>query len=177
MKNTVLLVVDVQTALVEAGPYNKERVIGNIAYLLQLCRANGVEVVYVRHDDGEGSNLEQGTPGWQIYNEIKPMKEERIFEKQYNSAFLHTGLKAYLDSKQVKNIILVGMQTEYCIDTTCKVAFEHGYQLIIPEETNMTFDNEYLTGKQLYEFYNYKVWNKRFATVQSIEELEEELKK
>ena len=94
MKNTVLLVVDVQTALVEAGPYNKERVIGNIAYLLQLCRANGVEVVYVRHDDGEGSNLEQGTPGWQIYNEIKPMKEERIFEKQYNSAFLHTGLKA-----------------------------------------------------------------------------------
>lgn len=69
------------------------------------------------------------------------------------------------------------MQTEYCIDTTCKVAFEHGYQPIIPEETNMTFDNEYLTGKQLYEFYNYKVWNKRFATVQSIEELEEELKK
>ena len=69
------------------------------------------------------------------------------------------------------------MQTEYCTDTTCKAAFEHGYQLIIPEETNMTFDNEYLPGKKLYEFYNYKVWNKRFATVQSIEELEEELKK
>lgn len=177
MKNTVLLVVDVQTALVEADPYNKEKVIGNIDHLLGLCRSNGVEVIYVRHDDGEGSELEQGTPGWQIYSDIKPMKEERIFEKQYNSVFLHTGLREYLDSKQVKNIILVGMQTEYCMDTTCKVAFEYGYKLIIPEETNMTFDNEYLSGKKLYEFYNYKVWNKRFATVIPIEELEVELKK
>ena len=109
MKNTVLLVVDVQTALVEAGPYNKEKVIGNITHLLHICRINGVEVIYVRHDDGEGSDLAQGTPGWQIYNDIKPMEEEHIFEKQYNSAFLHTGLRAYLDSKQVKSIILVGM--------------------------------------------------------------------
>lgn len=103
--------------------------------------------------------------------------EERIFDKQYNSAFLHTGLKEYLDSKNTKNIILVGLQTEYCIDTTCKVAFEYGYNIMIPEETNTTFDNDYLTGKGLYELYNYKIWNNRFAKVMSIEEIEKRFMK
>lgn len=55
--------------------------------------------------------------------------------------------------------------------TTCKVAFEYGYRVIIPEETNTTFDNEYLTGKKMYELYNHKVWNKRFADVISVAEV------
>lgn len=65
---------------------------------------------------------------------------------------------------------MTGLQTEYCIDTTCKAAFEHGYKIIIPEETNTTFDNEYLDGEELYKFYNYKIWNNRFAKVVSLDE-------
>lgn len=67
--------------------------------------------------------------------------------------------------------ILVGLQTEYCIDTTCKIAFEYGYNVIIPEETNTTFDNEYLPGNMLYELYNYKIWDKRFANVIPVKEV------
>ena len=171
MKDTILLVVDVQTSMIQEHPYNEKQVIKNIKYLISRCRNNGIEVIYVRHDDGIGSELERNTDGWQIFNEIAP-QEERIFDKQYNSAFLHTGLKEYLDSKNIKSIILVGLQTEYCIDATCKVAFEYGYNIIIPEETNTTFDNDYLTAKGMYEFYNYKIWNNRFAKVMSIEEIE-----
>lgn len=175
MRNTVLLVVDVQTAMIEEHPYNEKQVIKNIKHLISSCRNYGIEVVYVRHDDGIGSELERNTGGWQIYSEIAP-QDERIFDKQYNSAFLHTGLKEYLDSKNTKNIILTGMQTEYCIDATCKVAFEYGYNIIIPEETNTTFDNKYLSAKSLYEFYNYKIWNNRFAKVTAIEEIEKDIK-
>lgn len=64
----------------------------------------------------------------------------------------------------------MGLQTEYCIDTTCKSAFEYGYKIIVPEETNTTSDNEYLSGGKLYEFYNYKIWNNRFANGLSVEE-------
>lgn len=60
--------------------------------------------------------------------------------------------------------------TEYCIDSTCKSAFEHGYKTIMPEETNTTYDNEYLSGEMLYKFFNYKIWNKRFADVIPIED-------
>ncbi|TWH81657.1 cysteine hydrolase family protein [Sedimentibacter saalensis] len=170
MNNTILLVVDVQTALIEEHPYNEQNVIDNIKRLITVARYNEKEVIYVRHDDGKGEELEYGTDGWQIYYEIKPNNNEKVFEKQYNSAFLKTGLKEYLDSKKIDTIILTGLQTEYCIDTTCKAAFEHGYKLIIPEETNTTFDNEYLDGQKLYNFYNYKIWNNRFAKVLSLDE-------
>jgi nicotinamidase-related amidase len=174
MKDTVLLVVDVQTALIEEHPYNESKVIANIKRLITAARQSETEVVYVRHEDGVGEELEPNTRGWQIYHEIAPEQGERIFDKQYNSAFLKTGLKEYLDEKLIKNIILVGMQTEYCIDTTCKAAFEYGYKIIIPKDTNTTFDNKYLTGEKLYEFYNYTIWDKRFAHVTSIEDIVKE---
>ena len=170
MNQTILLVVDVQTALVEEHPYNEQNVIDNIRKLIYAARNNDKEVIYVRHDDGVGSELEYDTDGWQILDAIAPEAKEKVFEKQYNSSFLKTGLKEYLDNKKVSTIILVGLQTEYCIDTTCKSAFEFGYQIIIPEATNTTFDNEYLTGEKLYEYYNYKIWNKRFAKIMSVKE-------
>jgi nicotinamidase-related amidase len=171
MNNIVLLVVDVQNALIKDHPYNEQKVIENIKKLILTARNSEKEVIYVRHDDGKGSELEQGTDGWQIYNEIAPKSGELIFEKQYNSAFVKTELKKCLESKGIDTIILVGLQTEYCIDATCKSAFEHGYKVIMPEGTNTTFDNEYLSGERLYEFFNYKIWNKRFANVVSIDDV------
>ena len=173
--HTVLLAVDIQEQLMQGRPYNWENVLGNIGRLISICRQKGIEVVYVRHDDGIGSELGKGTPGWQICSAIAPQSNERIFDKNYNSAFLKTGLKDYLDSKEVKNIILVGMQTEYCIDATCKSAFEQGFTVIFPEEANTTFDNEFMTGKQTYEFYMKSIWKNHFAQVLPIEELEKGL--
>lgn len=175
MKDTILLVVDVQNAIITEHPYNEEEVIQNIKRIISISRNSGTEVIYVRHDDGIGGDLERGTQGWGIYNEVAPREEEKIFDKQYNSAFLQTGLKDYLDTKKVKTIILVGMQTEYCIDTTCKVAFEHGFNILIPQETNTTFDNQYLSGEKIVEYYNYKIWNTRFARLVTVDELEKQL--
>lgn len=171
MKNIALLVVDVQTMLIEEHPYNEQRVIENIQRLISVAREKEKEVLYVRHDDGVGEDLEYGSDGWQIYHKITPLPKEQIFEKHYNSAFVKTGLKEYLDRNEIDTLILVGLQTEYCIDATCKSAFEHGYKIIIPEGTNTTFDNEYLSGQKLYEFYNYKIWNKRFADVLPLDQI------
>lgn len=171
MNNIVLLVVDVQTALIKAHPYNEQRIIENIKKLILVARDNKKEVIFMRHDDGKGSVLEQGTDRWQIYDEIAPNSGEVIFEKQYDSAFYKTRLREYLESKNIDTIILVGLETEYCIDATCKSAFDQGYKIIIPEATNTTFDNEYLSAEELYKLYNYKIWNKRFASVLSIDDV------
>lgn len=171
MNNAALLVVDMQRDLVKEHPYNERKVIDNIKNLLCSARKNDVEVVFVRHDDGPGTELEKGTDGWQIYDEIAPQDGEYIVDKEYNSAFRKTGLREYLNSKNIDTIILTGMQTEYCLDATLKSAFDYEYKIIIPKETNTTFDNEYLTGEKLYEFYNYKIWNKRFAQVMDMEDV------
>lgn len=171
MEDTILLVVDVQTALMEEHPYNEEKVIENIQKLISYSRNKGIEVIYVRHDDGPGTELENNTRGWQIFDKVAPKDTDKIFEKNFNSAFRKTGLKEYLDSKKIRKLILTGLQTEYCIDATVKSAFEQEYEVIIPEETNSTFDNPYLTGKQLYEFFNYTLWNNRFAKVMPLEDI------
>ena len=171
MKNLVLLVVDVQTAMVLNHPYNEEKVLSNIALLITLCRRLGLEVVYVRHDGGIGDELEYGSDGWQIDTSITPLEGEKIFDKKFNSAFRETGLKEYLDSRGAEKIILTGLQTEYCIDATCKVAFEYGFKIMIPEDATSTYDNQYLSGKETSVYYTEKIWKGRFAEIISMEEL------
>lgn len=166
-----LLVVDVQTALINAHPAHERSLIGYLQQLLQAARQNNVEVIYVRHDDGKGTPLEHGTDGWQIYKEVAPLKGEKIFDKRYNSAFKETGLHEYLQKKQIQTILLTGMQTEYCIDTTCKIAFEKGYRVVIPRGATSIFQHGGLTGDQLIQFYEDEIWNHRFAELPALEEV------
>lgn len=171
MSKIALLVVDMQEGLVRENPFNKDNTLNNIKLLIKECRNNNIEVIYVRHDGGKGDELEFGSKAWEIYSEIAPNEGEKIIEKRYNSAFRNTELKDYLISKNIHNIILVGMQTEYCFDVTCKVAFEYGFNIIIPEETNTTFDNEYMSGKDIYKYYNFKIWKNRFARLEKVEDV------
>lgn len=143
----------------------KKNYYNNIRVLIETARQEMIEVVYIAHDGGEGDELAYGSEGWQIEKSIRPLVSEQVIDKQCNSAFKETKLDEYLHSKQVKDIILVGLQSEYCIDTTCKVAFEYGYQIIIPKGATSTFDNEYFTGIQIATYYEQKIWNHRFAEV------------
>lgn len=169
MKSTALLVVDVQNALVLAEPFEIKEVISNIKRLIKTCRENNVEVIYIQHNGKAGGELEPNSDGWKIYGEIGPNTNEKVICKNYNSAFKETILKEYLNSKGLNQLIITGMQTDYCIDTTCKVAFEYGFKLIIPEKTNTTFDNGNISAKDLYEHYNFNIFNDRFGIVENID--------
>lgn len=168
MEKTALLVIDVQNALVSEKPYAFNEISSNIRKLINTCRENNVEVIYVQHYDDD--ELKPNSEGWKIYDEISPEAGEKIISKNYNSSFKNTELKEYLNKKSIEQLIVTGMQTEYCIDTTCKVAFEYGYKLIIPEKTNTTFDNGKIRAKDLYEFYNFNIFKGRFGVVEGVED-------
>ncbi len=165
---TALLVVDMQNALIEEGPYACECVVTNIKRLIELSRKNGIEVIFVQHEEA-GSELERGTAGWRIYHELAPEPNEVVIGKQFNSCFRRTELKAYLERKGIETLIVTGMQTEYCIDTSCKVAFEFGYHLIIPEMTHTTFDNALFKAEDIYKHYNNNIFKDRFGIVESLD--------
>ncbi len=171
MKNMALLIVDVQRALIDSRPFHEAELLRNIERLLAAARQNHLEVVYVRHDGGIGDELEPHTGGWEIVRPVAPQAAERIFDKKFNSAFKDTGLKGYLSEKNIDTIVLVGMQTEYCIDTTCKVAFEYGFSILIPEGATATYDNDFFSGAVIARYYEQKIWNKRFADVLSVDEI------
>lgn len=165
MNYNALIIIDMQTALVEAGPYNKPVIIANIKKLLHACRERKIPVIYIQHDGGAGDELEHGSNGWTIYQEITPLPDEKVFEKHYNSAFRGTGLREYLNKIGAKSLILCGMQTEYCFDVSCKVAFEYEYEVTVPQSASTTFDNAFASGKDLSEYYENKIWNNRYARV------------
>ncbi len=171
MSKTVLLVVDVQQALIDASPVREDEFLLNLKMLIDAAHASGTEVVYVRHDSGPDDELEAGTDGWQLHRSLKPRANERIFDKKVNSAFNSTGLDEYLKGKSIGHIVLCGMQTEHCIDTTCKVAFELGYDVLIPSGGTTTYTNPFLTGEKLINFYEHMIWHEPLASVQSMDEV------
>ena len=169
-ESTALVVVDVQEAAVSRGPYRGDAVIENIRTLMEACRDAGVEVVHVQHDGKPGEAEEPGTPGWQIHAAVRPQAGERVIRKQTNSAFKGTDLREYLEGRGVQTLILVGIQTEYCLDTSLRVAFEYGFDVVVPELTNTTYDNGDITAEQIYEMYNHRIFDGRFAAVRSMAE-------
>lgn len=171
LNQTALLIVDVQTAIVKEQPYKIQEMLQNINRLRIYFRNHSAEIIYVRHDGGEGDELQKGTAGWQIQSDIAPAAGDKIFDKNYNSAFRRTGLREYLEQKGIRTLVLTGLQTEYCIDATCKVAFEYGYEVIVPDGTVSTLDNRFLSAAQLNEFYVYHMWKDRYAKVIPVEDI------
>ncbi|MBD5500216.1 MAG: cysteine hydrolase [Lachnospiraceae bacterium] len=166
----VLLVVDTQKLITNEDLYRFDLFENNVKKLIASARANDVEVIYIRHDDGMGSELTKGTAGFEIYGGFEPKQEEVIFDKTVNSAFKGTGLLEYLRNKKEQTLIVVGLQTDYCIDATIKCGFEHGFRMIVPEYANSTFDNFFMSAKDSYKYYNEFMWKGRYAECISVDE-------
>jgi len=165
-----LLITDVQSGITNDRLHEYSRFLSAVEQLICAARSSGVEVVYIRHDDGPGTVLEKGTPGFEIYPAFAPREGERIFDKSVSSPFRSSGLLEYLRSKGEDQIMVTGLFTEYCIDATVKCGFEHGFEVIVPVEANSTADNRHLTAAQTHEYYNHFIWNRRYARCVSVGE-------
>lgn len=175
MIDTLLLIVDVQNAIADKKPYLFDQVLSNIKTLLSRFRELKQPVIFIQHDDGIGSELEVNTRGWEIVKDIAPLPGERIISKNFNSAFRETCLEKELLDMQIHKLIVVGLQTEFCIDTTIRVAFEKGFGVIIPEATNTTIDGKFLKAKDIYDHHHH-LFNNRFGNIVEMEEVLKTLK-
>jgi len=172
----VILVVDTQKLITTEALYAFNTFVSNVKTLIHSARENKKEVIYIRHDDGENEPLTKGKEGYEIYEGFAPVEGERIFDKTVNSAFNGTGLLEYLRAKGEKEVMIVGLQTDYCIDATIKCGFEHGFKIIVPEYANTTVDNQFMSAEQSYKYYNTWMWPRRYAECISMEEALEKLK-
>ena len=165
-----LIVIDIQEGLVKENPFDTKNFIINTKAIIQHFRDQNIEVIFIRHSEDEGL-LAMGSDNWQVYHELKPQENEKIFNKYYNSIFKDTELKEYLNRKNITDLTFVGMQVEFCIDTSVKVGFEYGYKITIVEDAISTFDNEHLPADKILSFYKEKIWRNRFAQLRTTKEI------
>ena len=168
----ILLVIDMQNALIDDELYAFDTFMERTTKLIDAARKNNVEVVYVQHDAGEGSGFSVGDVAFEIAEEVAPKEGEKVFVKTINSCFGNKEFKAYMEQQEDKRLMVIGLQTNYCIDATVKSAFERGFDVIIPEGTNSTFDNDYMTGETTVRYYNEDVWEELVDAVTLDEAIE-----
>jgi len=171
---TALLIIDVQVAMFSYENlelYNGEEVLNNIAALLKGAREAGVPVVFVQHTEGEDSEYGKGKPTWEIHPKVKPLENEAVVEKTTWDSFYKTNLNDVLQSLGVNKLIIAGMQTEFCLDTTCRRAFSMGYENTLAEDAHSTFDSKVLKAKQIIDHHN-SIWGGRFVKLKATKDIE-----
>ena len=166
----ILLVVDIQKGITDERLYAFDSFIENAKRLIGTARKNNVEVIYVQHDDGPGTGFSVGDIDFEIADQVAPSENEKVYIKDVNSCFGNREFAEYLESTGEKELMVIGLQTNFCIDATVKSAFDRGYKILIPAGANSTFDNDYMDAETTYRYYNEMMWPNRFAECVSMEE-------
>lgn len=166
----IVLAVDVQKGITDERLYDFPGFINNTIRIIRTARKNNVEVIYMQHDDGPGTGFSVGDEGFEIADQVMPAEGEKIYVKDINSCFGNKEFADYLEESNEDTLMIVGLQTNFCIDATIKSAFERGYKVIVPKGTNSTFDNDYMDKETTYKYYNEMMWPKRFADCISVDD-------
>jgi len=176
--NSALMVIDVQVAPFERKKYepvelyNSEQVLANIAALISKARAAGTAVVYTQYTEGDDSVVwAKGSPFWEVHPMIKPQEGDIVIHKYHADPFYKTSLHDRLKALGIENLIITGLTTEFCVDTTCRTAFSLGYKNTFVTDGHSTFDSKLLSAAQIIEHHN-GIIGSLFAQLKRAEEVE-----
>ncbi|CAN5723586.1 cysteine hydrolase family protein [soil metagenome] len=149
--NQVLLIIDTQVAMVETdpAPHNLEVFLAAVKDVLGRARASKTPVVFVQHISADYEPMTPGHPEFETHPDIAPMPGEPIVHKRACDSFYQTDLEEELKKLGAETLVVTGMQTEQCIDTTCRSAMSHGYDVVLVSDGHTTWDSNGLTAAQI----------------------------
>jgi nicotinamidase-related amidase len=162
-----LVVIDVQQGMFadpESPPHDGAAVVERIRALIAEARRQGKPVFFVQHDGGAGDVLAHDAPGFVYHPALAPQPGDRVSVKRHCNAFQETDLDAQLEAAGVRHLTVCGMQSEYCVDTTVRAAFERGYKITLVSDAHTTFDNPGLTAADIIAHHN-RTLQGSFATL------------
>lgn len=134
-----ILVIDVQNALTKNLDPHIMDTLNNINLVIKDAE-NSEQVFYLRHLE-VGSEFDPKEKSSEL-SEFLHIRNDQIIEKYHHSAFYKTDLHDKLQAAAIGRVVIVGFQTEYCIDATVKTAHFLGYETIVLSDAHNTFDSE-----------------------------------
>ncbi len=140
-----LIVIDMQRGFDDLefwGPTANPDCEANVAALTTAWAAAGDPIVLVRHDSGSpGSPLHPGSPGNSFVDSIAAVKPALLVTKNVNSAFYgDPDLHSWLADRGISELVVCGIQTNMCVETTARMAGNLGYDVTVALDATRTFD-------------------------------------
>lgn len=172
MSDTALLIVDMQSGNFSGQHpiYKGDELLTRVKSLINKARIAQLPIVYVQNNGTHGDPDEYGTTGWEIHPSIKPLKVDTVVQKKTPDAFHETNLRHELESREIKKLVIAGLQTEYCIDTTCRRAYSLGYDVILVKDAHSTWNSPLFNAQQIIDHHN-QVLSGFFVTLKNEEEV------
>ena len=150
-KTCALLVMDVQTAVVEMVPSDKNALLARTAKLIEAARKAGMKIIYVvvgfRPGYPEGSprnhsfapiresgRFAEGSPGMEVHPAVGPMPGDVTVTKHRVSAFAGTDLDMILRANAIETLVLAGIATSGVVLSTLRHAADADYALVVVED-------------------------------------------
>ena len=140
-----LIIIDIQNDYFEGGAcelVNPMEASLKAKEVLEYFRKNNMPVFHIQH-----TNIKDGatfflanTKGVQIHENVKPLENEKIIEKNFPNSFLQTNLESELEKLNIKELVICGMMSHMCVDSTTRAAFDLGFDCTLIHDACTTRD-------------------------------------
>jgi nicotinamidase-related amidase len=146
MNSTALLVIDVQRGAFDGErcpPIDRsDELIEHAASLIGAARAAGAPIVFIQHCDAPNQVFEEGTAHWELHERLVPLEGDVVMTTYESSAFDGTALATTLVELNAQQLILCGLQSEFCVYNTAKSALVAGYEVMIAQDGHSTWPSD-----------------------------------
>jgi len=179
MTDTVLFVIDAQQSFYQRGYQETPETPAFEQALTQLitgCQQQNIPVIDVFHIEMEGPFSSDS--GLVVRLPFLTHQATHSVKKNVHNALTESGLLPWLEQRQVKHIIISGIRTEQCCETTARVASDLGYRVTYVTEATLTFPithNGITLGVADLRHRTESVLINRFAEIRTVEQCLQEL--
>lgn len=152
LNQAALIIIDVQEAfnLPYWGVRNNLLAEENMKSLLEEWRKRKLPVFHIQHVNKENvqSMFYQHAETVNFKEEVQPMPDEIIIQKSVNSAFIGTNLEEQLREQNCNTVVIVGLTTNHCVETTTRMAGNLGFTTYLVSDATATFNRKGLDGTE-----------------------------
>jgi isochorismate hydrolase len=154
---SALLVIDMQRFFTDESSHafvtDAPLVAENIGKLVESYRSRGLPVIFTRHalldDEPPGimgtwwsDNLRTSDPQSEIVDDLLPLPDEQVVRKTRYSAFLGTDLEHLLRSKGIERLLITGVMTHLCCESTARDAFMRDFEVFFVIDGTASSDDD-----------------------------------
>lgn len=171
MKKEALLLIDIQNIYFSPGDmllHKPLEAAEKATILLKKFRVEEKTIIHIQH------NFETG---YEIHNLVEPINGEKIIHKDYPSSFFLTDLQEYLQANNISHLVVVGMMSHMCVDTTVRACQSYGYKVTVIEDACATMTLEHngkvIDAETVHTVYMASL-NDGFAKVMKLEDFYED---